>query len=90
MRDWCEKENPDCKYFDRGVGCFSDGHHIFGRARARAVGQIAFDFAMLPENVEQLCRAEHDELHATTEYPPFPDLEIMKLAIEESKNGRLF
>ena len=67
MKGECPNPRPDCKYAELG-GCFSDTHHLFYPRRDYR-RPTERDFRELPENKEQLCRAEHDERHAT-ELPP--------------------
>lgn len=67
MRGECPNPQPDCRYAELG-GCFSDTHHLFYPRRDYR-RPTERDFRELPENKEQLCRAEHDERHAT-ELPP--------------------
>jgi hypothetical protein len=67
-RELCPNENSECRYYNSRSGCFSDLHHLYGQARARQIGRIAYEFGELPQNKEQTCRAEHDEIHATDAY----------------------
>lgn len=48
--------------------CFIDTHHRFWPRRAYESG-VAYQFRELPENKEDMCRSEHNELHRT-EAPP--------------------
>lgn len=80
MKESCESENPDCKYFP---DCFSDAHHLYGRPKSGT----AKKFARLACNTVQLCRAEHDELHATEGVLPLPDLQTMKNALSRRPNS---
>lgn len=75
----CPNPLPECKY---APDCFSDLHHVYGRPR-NGVGK---QFANLPENKEQLCRREHDEINATYVHLPLPSLDVMREAIRRS-NG---
>ena len=94
----CPEASENCIYWNRPTppelvgqqehGCKSDIHHIYGRARAREMGHIAYRFALLPENTEQICRAEHDEITYTNTYPDFPPTQIMLNAIEQARYGR--
>jgi len=81
-KEQCPNPQPDCKYSPR---CFSDTHHIYGRGRG--MGKIATTFCELPENKQQICRQEHDEINATYVHLPLPDLDFMKDAIERFRNG---
>lgn len=93
----CPNPDPECPYYDRAPpskledqehGCFSDTHHTYPVGQM-ALGGIARKYALLHDNTEQLCRWEHDEIHAeyflTGEFPPLPDLEIMKEALNARK-----
>lgn len=81
MKKPCPNENPDCKYFDSPGGCYSDGHHIYGRPKSG----IAREFGRLAVNVQQMCRAEHDDLHANDGVLDLPPIEVMKRIIAENK-----
>lgn len=80
MRGACNSERPDCKY---APDCFSDKHHIYGRPS----GTVARRFSLLVENTVQLCRLEHEELHATVGVEILPDIKTMKEAIRLN-NGK--
>jgi len=79
MRGECPNPKPDCKYADKG-GCFSDVHHQYYPRRAYVRSEEK-EFRELPDHKEVLCRAEHDELHATEFPPPKPSREVMLGAI---------
>lgn len=81
----CPNANPECKY---APGCFADQHHVYGRGRGQGLGKIAAAFCELPENKEQICRAEHDEINATYVHLPLPDVFTMKQIIEQARNAR--
>lgn len=87
-RDFCPEESSHCIYYNTPSGCFSDVHHTFGQARAKALGHIARVFGELEQNKEQICRAEHDEIHAANYYPEFPSVTVMLQAIEDSRYNR--
>jgi hypothetical protein len=88
MAEACPFETPDCKYFNLSSGCFSDIHHLyFPRREYRSPTEKRF--RELSENKVQLCRQDHDDLHAVTDIPEKPDLEIMRQAIQEEKDRRL-
>ena len=78
----CPNPRPECRYSPK---CYSDLHHIFGRGKG--MGKLAMAFCELPENKEQICRREHDEINATYVHLPLPDIEFMKNAIERFNNG---
>lgn len=84
-RDFCPEESPNCIYFNRPSGCFSDEHHTYGKERAKALGSIALEFALLKENTEQICRAEHDEITHAQYYPDFPTTEVMRAIVDAAK-----
>lgn len=70
----CPNPRPDCKYAREG--CFADTHHDFyPRSDYRTPTEKRF--RELPENKELLCRAEHDERHATEAPPQKPPREVM-------------
>ena len=75
-RGECPRPNPECRYYP---DCFSDAHHIYGKQ----AGGIRKEFSNL--HTEQMCRSEHDELHATEGVLPLPDIETMKRIIAERK-----
>lgn len=77
----CPNPRPDCKY---APDCFSDKHHIYGRPPKG----IARRFSLLPENTVQLCRVEHEEVHATEGVLPLPDIETMKQIIRGNNGTR--
>jgi len=74
MKGICPNETPECKYFATDGGCYSDAHHTFGRFKTG----IAKEFANLAINKVQICRAEHDEIHATGGVLPLPSVAVMK------------
>lgn len=78
----CPNPNPECKYYSRepviegsDSGCYSDSHHIYPRGEFKF--GMARDFARLGENVIQLCREAHDNIHIEGEVPPLPPREVM-------------
>lgn len=87
-RDFCPEESPNCRYFNTPSGCYSDVHHTFGQARAKALGHIARTFGLLQQNTEQVCRAEHDEIHASNDFPEFPTTDVMLQTIEAARYNR--
>lgn len=85
MKTPCEKNVEQCPY--QYSGCFADTHHeYFPRSDYRR--GVARQFRELPENKVQLCRNEHDELHAVTEPPIKPSREEMMGAIALSNKER--
>lgn len=75
MKGECPNPRPDCKYAELG-GCFSDTHHLFF-PRRNYTSKVDREFRELPINKEQLCRAEHDERHATEPLPDKPTRDKM-------------
>jgi len=74
MKGKCEKANPDCKYYPN---CYSDTHHLaFPRCNFRSKLERAYRNA----SRVQLCRREHDEVHANWcgRYPKKPTAQEMR------------
>jgi hypothetical protein len=63
---------------------FTDEHHDYFPRRAY-MGKLATTFRNLPENKQQLCRNEHNEIHATQRPPLKPDVQDMLAAIALSE-----
>jgi len=84
----CPNRNEGCPLYETKRGCFADTHHkwFFSRWYRTAVEK---DFRELPENKEQLCRAEHEEIHATQPPPEKPSREQMIIAIAQSALNEL-
>lgn len=82
----CENQDS-CRLQDTARGCFEDVHHLyFPRSEYRTPTEKRF--RELDENKIRMCRNMHDTEHAVIEPPLKPDLEIMKMAIEEQRNRR--
>lgn len=81
MRGECPSADEDCKY---SPDCFTDTHHVYGRPKSG----IAKRFANLPESKIDLCRNEHEELHATIGVEDLPSIDIMKQAIAEHRKQK--
>lgn len=87
----CPFANESCKYWDRPVppelkrrygqenGCFSDLDHIVPR-RLGTTALSQFYITQVPENKQQLCRAEHD-MKTQLGDAPLPSEEYMRGAI---------
>lgn len=81
----CLEPDPDCKYFSRAPvpggntenGCFSDKHHTYGRPPSGTARKFAL------RQTEQLCRQEHEEIHAVEGVVELPSLEVMRQAIRD-------
>ena len=82
----CPFTNEQCKYYDNANtghfdteafqtdnGCFSDTHHIYWRETYE--NDLDALYGNLPENLTQMCRSDHDELHANMEAPELPSRE---------------
>ena len=80
MRESCPKANEDCKYADMKIGCHSDEHHLYW-PRNQYTSKMEKFFRELPENKVQLCRAEHDEIHATEKPPAKPPVQAIIAAL---------
>ena len=76
----CEKANEACRFYETELGCVSNTHHTYYPKR-RYTTAVEKEFRNLPENKEQMCMAEHLELHATERPPQKPSREIMLQAI---------
>jgi hypothetical protein len=81
MKGECPNNNTDCPYYE--TGCFSDTHHQMWPSD-QFITPVERLFRELPENKEQLCRLEHDEIHATQEPPAKPRRTEMIQAIGEA------
>jgi hypothetical protein len=85
----CPNANELCPYYGmeppaelRGKqsnGCYSDRHHVVWRCLAK--GALEQYFASLPQNIQQVCRWSHDEIHAA-DPPEIPPAEIMRPQVE--------
>lgn len=84
----CSKENKDCPLFITKRGCYEDVHHDFWPRRDYTT-ETEKAFRELEENKTRLCRAEHQDVHATEDIPLKPSLEVMRYAIEESRLNRV-
>lgn len=62
---------------------FSDEHHLFFPKRDYQT-RVERDFRELPENKAQLCRYEHNQIHATGVIPEKPSRGDMIQAIAQS------
>jgi len=84
----CPIGNASCRYFDMPGGCRTDTHHIYW-PRAAYLTQVEKQFRRLPENVvEGICRAVHDEIHATRPAPQKPSRDFMISRINAAKELR--
>lgn len=69
-----------CRLRDSRLGCREDVHHKWWYARFYNRG-IAKVFRELEENKVRICRAEHEEIHATQKPPEMPSIEVMQQAV---------
>jgi hypothetical protein len=78
----CERPRDDCKY--RGTPeCLKDTkHHLFFPS-PDYTSPLEKVFRNLPQNIVELSRCEHDELHLTTQPPTKPSPEDMARAVFE-------
>jgi len=75
----CNQQRTDCPYLEQG--CYSDTHHeFFPKHKYRTKLERAF--RNLTANTVQICRAEHDEIHATIRPPKKPSRQEMKRAVD--------
>lgn len=77
-RENCPNPRPDCKYAKDG--CFSDEHHLFW-PKNQYTSKLEKLYRELPEHKVQICRAEHDERHATERPPKKPPVETIIAAL---------
>lgn len=90
MVEGCPAPSEDCPYFWRkprgplkkqqSHGCSSDEHHLMWPKR-NYQSPLERQFRELPENKEQTCRWEHDEIHQFDHPPKKPTAEAMISAI---------
>lgn len=71
-------DNPECGYYPR---CYEDTHHLYFPDR-NYITPLEKVFRGLPENQVDMCREEHDTLHATTSPPDMPTRDEMLIALE--------
>lgn len=76
MRRACAQAIESCPYAETKPGCYSDTHHLY-YPRANYRTQLEKQFRELAVNKEQLCRYEHDQVHAENEPPLKPTREQM-------------
>ena len=79
--------NPteDCKYYP---SCYQDSHHVYFPRRDYKT-KIEKQFRNLPENLVEMCRLEHDNLHATQTPPEKPSRDEMLVAISRTALGEV-
>ena len=79
-------QQQECRLRDSKLGCREDIHHLF--YPARDYRGIAKAFRELEENKVVMCRAEHEEIHATQPAPEMPSIGIMHEAIQRERQSR--
>ena len=88
----CPSATPGCRLYyteekveGAGSGCFQDEHHLYPRSTWES--RIHKRFGMLACNTVQICRVEHDELHAKQAVSDFeiayPPIDVMKSIIQQ-------
>lgn len=75
----CERDES-CPLSQTKRGCFRDTHHLYF-PRFLYTTELEKEFRELPENKVELCRREHNEIHATTEPPEKPSRQQMLAAV---------
>ncbi len=70
----------ECRLRDSQLGCREDVHHRAFMRRDYSRG-IARAYRELEENKVLICRAEHEEIHATQRPPEMPSIEVMHQAV---------
>lgn len=73
-----------CRLRDSRLGCREDVHHRVYPRRDYQKG-VAREYRELDENKVRICRAEHDEIHATERPPARLSVEEMREAVALSK-----
>lgn len=91
----CPLANEGCKYFERPSvprgnqenGCFSDRDHKVPQRLATTALATAYIYG--PENLQQICRNEHDEKCKDGD-DPLPSREAMiESVLRQSKMGKI-
>lgn len=84
----CQNRNSEgCPVYQATGHCFEDVHHLYYPRRSYQSG-VSRDFRELDENKIIMCRAEHNEKHATERPPLKPGLDFMKNAINRARQAR--
>lgn len=73
----CPNTNEACKYYPE---CYADEHHLVW-PKKNYKSPIEREYRSLPEHRVTICRAEHDEIHATERPPRKPSRNEMLQAI---------
>lgn len=74
--------SPDCPNFTSG--CFEDTHHAYW-PKTEYRTKLERTFRNLEVNKEEMCRAQHAELHATEQPPEKPTWDFMAGAVLASE-----
>ena len=77
----CPNPQPDCKY---APSCYGDSHHEVWPRRDYKTG-VEKRYRRLGVNIVQLCRSEHEEIHAGPP-PEKPSRDEMLQAINEARD----
>ena len=75
-----------CRLRNSRLGCREDVHHRIFPRREYTRG-IAREYRELEENKVLICRADHDEIHATEKPPVRPSYEEMREAVARTAGG---
>lgn len=81
-------QQQNCRLQDSRMGCREDVHHRIFPRRFYDKG-IAKVFRELDENKVLICRALHEEIHATGQPPEMPTAEVMQEAINRVRQERI-
>lgn len=78
--------SPECKYYE--TGCFEDVHHLYW-PKSEYRSELERNFRNLGSNTMRICRATHDDIHATERPPVKPSRETMlrEVAVWVRKSG---
>jgi hypothetical protein len=81
-------QQATCRLAETKRGCYEDVHHHYFYRRDYDSG-ISKEFRELDENKTLMCRAEHQEIHATTPPPERPSPAEMRAAIGRASLGEV-
>lgn len=85
----CQNRNDEsCPVFQIKGYCFEDVHHLYYPKAYYQNNRFAKEFRELPDHKVEICRAEHNEIHATERPPLRPSLDFMKNAIAKAREMR--
>lgn len=80
----CTRQD-ECRY---APSCYQDSHHVYFPRRDYKT-KIEKQFRNLPENLVEMCRNDHDNLHATQTPPEKPSRDEMLVAISRTAIGEV-